>query len=68
MQKKLDKLKDNIYNQIETFHHIHCSKCAKETYIAYGDEWDAVNDFIIEGWYATDNNCYCPECNKKRNK
>ncbi len=62
------KLKYNIGNNIQTFHHIYCNKCKKEKYINGGDEYDAVDHFITKGWYATENNCYCPECQIKRKR
>lgn len=64
MEKKLEL----CFNNIETFHHIRCTKCKKEDYIMGGDEWDAAELFIKEGWYPTENNCYCPDCQNKRKK
>lgn len=63
-----EKLENNLYNNIETFHHIKCTKCKKEVYEVGGDDWQVVETFFKQGWYATENNCYCPECQIKRKR
>lgn len=68
MEEKLEKLQDNIYNNVQTFHEITCTKCRKLVQEFGGDEWQIVEYFINKGWHATENNCYCPECNEKRKK
>lgn len=67
MNKK-DKALDRLYNSVHSFCSIYCSKCKKVEECLYGDEFDAANKFYNKGWYATENNIYCPECNNKRKK
>lgn len=67
MDKK-EKLKDRIYNAIETISTITCSKCRKTSNYYGADGWDAVEPAIREGWYATELNVYCPTCQSKRKK
>lgn len=68
MEKKLEKLFDKLIDFIETESSIRCTKCRKIDNIMFCDQYDAVEPLIKDGWYATENNCYCPECNKKRKK
>jgi len=65
---KKDKLEYDLYNSIQTISAIHCSKCKKQKDYPNSDGWDAVEAAINDGWYATENNTYCPDCNKKRLK
>jgi len=65
--KKEDKIKANIAMAVETFSSIMCSKCPKSETIA-GDEYDAGEQFFKKGWHATEQNVYCPSCNKKRKR
>ena len=65
---KKDKILDKLYNSIHSFYSIYCFKCQKEEQCFYGDEFTAADNFYNKGWYATENNIYCPECNNKRKK
>lgn len=44
-----EELENNLYNNIETFHHIRCTKCKKEDYQYGGNDYEAVNNFFNEG-------------------
>ena len=69
MPKKLsktDRIKNILWDNIESEHSIRCSKC---NYIGkiinYSDEWDAVDEFYNKGWRTGKTFVYCPSCAKK---
>lgn len=58
----------HLWDWTETIIKIVCTKCGRvhEERLDDTDE-DAFYELRErDGWYATDKNCYCPECNKKR--
>lgn len=63
-----DKTIINLSESIETINTITCIKCDKESSIRFCDSLEAAEIFYEEGWYATENNIYCSECNNKRKK
>jgi predicted nucleic-acid-binding Zn-ribbon protein len=65
---KEEKLEMNLYNGIKTFSTITCSKCGKHEDYFGCDGYEAVEPALRNGWYATENNVYCPKCNSKRRK
>jgi hypothetical protein len=64
---KDEKLIENLYNFTYTRSQISCTLCSC-TGICAGNDDAAVEVFKKDGWYATDNNAYCPSCNEKRKK
>lgn len=62
---KKDKIECNILEAIVST--IVCTKCEKEE-SGFLDTFEMVDCLISEGWYATEKNVWCPECNKKRLK
>lgn len=64
---KEQKLEENVLNCIHTTSRIECTRC-DATGICGANDDEAVDVFIRDGWYATENNVYCPTCNEKRKK
>ena len=62
------KLESRIFDNIEIECKIFCTKCTKISTLHGIDNFEAIEIFIEDGWYATEKNTYCSECNKKRNK
>lgn len=58
-----DKAIMNLSDFTQTEFHISCTNCNAEQ-ATDGDE----DDFYKKGWRATQQNCYCPKCAKKKLK
>lgn len=56
-EKQLEILNDFVM----TITTIQCDKCSEESV----SEFDDTEGFYTNGWRATENTCYCPNCAKK---
>jgi len=65
---KEEKVQANMYEAMEVCCTINCSKCDTHKDYHGVDDYDAAEIAIGEGWYATDRNVYCKNCNEKRLK
>ena len=68
-EKKKVELEDFLYNNVETFSQITCSKCKTlETLVNVSDEWESVEKLIKLGWTKRGDKCLCPKCSVKTKK
>ena len=63
---KEEKIKLKLYDYIECVTSLGCSNCNTIEEI-FGVDADT-EPFYELGWRATEYNCYCPECAKKKLK
>jgi hypothetical protein len=64
----MTKLESNMLDALEVFTTITCTKCRKHKDYHWMDSYEALEPAIEDGWYATADNVYCPDCNKKRTR
>lgn len=67
--KEREKLEFTIYNNLEIFAQIECSKCFNKTSLYnITDGCDAVDELIEFGWTKRGDNVICPICSAKNKK
>ncbi len=59
---------DRISENMHLFSYIDCSKCGKNDQRVAIDEIDSAKGLLKNGWRATKNHIYCPDCAKKHLK
>jgi hypothetical protein len=60
-EKQIDKLLDYVITVCD----ITCTKCDYFSSLSMVDDYSAAERFSDDGWHATDNHVYCPQCAKK---
>lgn len=69
-----EKIKKSKYTYEQLYDHcletveFECSKCSEHKIVYQADGFSASEDLFNEGWRATANNCYCPDCANKHLK
>jgi DNA-directed RNA polymerase subunit RPC12/RpoP len=63
-----ETLADKILPFLDTHVDATCTKCKNSTTLHQTDEYWACDELLKRGWYATQDNLYCPKCQKARLK
>jgi len=59
---------DKIIPFLNSEVYVECTKCNSAAGFFQLDDYDAADELVKLGWYATENNIFCPKCQKNRKK